>query len=130
MVYLFIHTWCNNEKIKKFAANICWSSRRLQDVFSITVFPLPRRLAKTSWRHLARRLEDVWKMKKCYTKDVFKTSRRNVLKMSWWHVLKTFWRHVLKTSWTHFLKTLEDMSWRCFQDVLETKKMFTGNISV
>ena len=29
-------------------ANICWSSRRLQHVFSETILRLPRRLAKTS----------------------------------------------------------------------------------
>ena len=31
-----------------FPANICWSSRRLQHVFSVTILRLPRRLAKTS----------------------------------------------------------------------------------
>ena len=99
-------------KIPYRPATICWSSRRLKDVFktclaifSVTIFRLPRRLEdvlktsckyvlKTSWRHLARRLEDVlktsWKTKNCYAEDVLKTS--------WRHVLKTSWRHVLKTS--------------------------------
>ena len=39
-------------------ANICWSWRRLQHVFSVTILRLPRRLEKvlkTSWRRLARR---------------------------------------------------------------------------
>ena len=87
-------------------ANICWSSRRLQDMswrclqhfFSVTVFRLPRRLEnvlktshKTSWRRLGRQ--------KIVT---------------------------LKTSW----RRLEDMSWRCLEDVLERSKMFTGDICI
>ena len=80
--------------------------RRLQHVFSVTIFRLPRRLQevlKMSWRSLAnkspKRLEDVfktscemssrricktsWKTKKCYAEDVLKTSSRHVLKTSW-----------------------------------------------
>ena len=80
--------------LKKSPANICWSWRRLQPVFRVTIFHLPRRLnvlktsckyvLKTSWRHLARRL-----------------GRRQIvtLKMSWRHDSKTSWRHVLKTAW-------------------------------
>ena len=87
-------------------ANSCWSSRRLQDmswrrlqhVFSVTVFRLPRRLEdflKTSWRYLARRLEDVLEDKK-----LLRWRRlQDVLKTSWRHVLKTCWRHVLKMPW-------------------------------
>ena len=51
------------------------SSRCLEDVFSITVFCLPRRLQdvfKTSW-----------KMKNCYGQDVLRLSSRHVLKRSW-----------------------------------------------
>ena len=50
------------------------SSRRLEDVFSVTIFRLPRRLEdvfKTSSRCLARGLE-----------NVFKTSSRRVRKTS------------------------------------------------
>ena len=50
------------------------SSRRLEDVFSITIFRLPRRLEdilKTSSRRLARGLE-----------NVFKTSSRSLRKTS------------------------------------------------
>ena len=58
--------------------------------------------SKTSWRHFARRLEDVlktsWKTRNCYAEDVLKTSWRHVLEMSWRHVLKISWRHVLKMS--------------------------------
>ena len=88
------------------------SWRRLQHVFSVTIFRLSRRLEdvlrrrledvfktsrKTSWRHLQDAFKTSWKTKNCYAEDVFK--------MSWRHVLKTSWRHVLKTSWRHILKT-------------------------
>ena len=69
-----------------FPANICWSSRRLEDVFHVlktfstrlqrnnfsSYKTSLRRLAKTSWRRLGRQ--------KIVT-------------------LKTSWRHVSKTSW-------------------------------
>ena len=71
-------------------ANICWSWRRLQHVFSVKFL----RLAMTSWR-----------TKNCHAKDVLKRSWRHVLRMSWRHVLKTSWRHVLKMPWRHVLKT-------------------------
>ena len=75
------------------------SWRRLQDVFSVTFFCLPRllqdiiarHLANTSWRRLAKTswnyLEDVlgrcredvfkmsWKTKKCYAEDVLGTKK-------------------------------------------------------
>ena len=77
------------------------SWRRLQQVFSVTFFRLPRRLedvlktswrrlANTSWRHLPRRLQDVfktnlqdvfkksWKTKNCYAGDALKTSSRRL----------------------------------------------------
>ena len=47
------------------------SSRRLQDVFSVTIFRLPRRLENEKlfrWRH---------------TGDVFKTCLEDILKTSW-----------------------------------------------
>ena len=72
-------------------ANICWSWRRLQHVFSVTILRLPRRLARTPWRRLGRR--------KIVT---LKTPWRHVLKTSWRDVLKMSWRHVLKTSWRHY----------------------------
>ena len=68
----------------------CWSSRRLQDmswkrlqrVFSVTIFRLSRRrLANTSWN-----------IKSCYTEDILKTSLKNVLKICLQGVLKTSWR--------------------------------------
>ena len=93
-------------KKQNIPANICWSSRRLQHVFSVTIFRLPRRL-----------------------EDALKTSR----KMSWRRLgrqkivtLKTSWRRLEDMSW----RRLEDMSWRCLEDVLERNKMFTGDICI
>ena len=80
-------------KDKENPANICWSWRRLQDmswrrlqqVFSVTILRLPRRLEDV----LQRRLEDV-------LEDVKLLRFFSVL--AWRHVLKTSWRYVLKTS--------------------------------
>ena len=72
---------------KRDPANICWSWRRLQHVFSITILCLPRLLEdvlKTPWRHLAktswRRPEDV--LKTCL-EEVLKTCLEDVLKILW-----------------------------------------------
>ena len=73
------------------------SSRRLQDVFSVTIFCLPRRLQDV----FAKRFQDIfktsWKTKNCYAEDVLKTSSRHVLKTSWrptnvcWEVAYSTW---------------------------------------
>ena len=87
------------------------SWERLEDVLQIRL----EDVLKASWRHLARRPEDVLKDKKLLC-----------LRTSWTDVLQTLWRHALKTSWRHVLKTcLEDMFWRhvlktCLEDVLRT----------
>ena len=80
------------------------SWRCFQHVFSVTIFRLPRRLqdvlkifwrrlAKTSWRHLATHLEDVfktsWKTKYCYAEDIFKMSSRRLKAIAWRDVLRT-----------------------------------------
>ena len=80
------------KRITAFPANICWSWRRLQHVFSLTILRLPRRLEdvlKTFSRPLARRLEDV--LKTCL-EDVLKTCLEDVLKTYLEDVLKTLWR--------------------------------------
>ena len=81
---------------------------RLQDVFSVTILRLPRRLVKTSWR----RLEDVFKTTR-------KTSWRYVLedeKLLRWRrledVLKTYLEDVLKTCFEDVLKTCLEDSWK------------------
>ena len=65
------------------------SSRLLKDVFSVTIFHLPRHLAgclqevfkslKMSLQDSSRRL----RRKYCYAEDVLKTSSRHILKTSW-----------------------------------------------
>ena len=82
-------------------ANLCWSSRRLQHVFSVTISLLPRRLEDV----LKTSSKTSWKTINCYAEDFFKTSSRHVLKTFWRHILKMSWRHILKTSWRHVLKT-------------------------
>ena len=113
-----------------FPANICWSSRRLQhmssrnlqQVFSVTISRLPKRLEDV----LERRLEDVFE-------DVLKTSWRSLE-----DVLKKSWRRLgrrkivaLKICLEEVLKTcLEDMSWGRLEDILEKNKILTGNICI
>ena len=58
------------------------SSRRLQNVFSVTIFRLPRRLEDV--------LKTSWKTKNCYAEDVLKTSWRYVFKTSWRCLVKTY----------------------------------------
>ena len=72
------------------------SSRRLQNVFSVTIFCLPRRLEevfKTSCEMSSRRLQ-----------DVFPKIRRKIV------TLKTCWRR------------LQDMTGRRLEDVLKTNR--------
>ena len=84
------HYWHN-------PANICWSSRRLEDVFNkssawqffvfqdVFLKTSCKYVLKTSGRRLAEMSQDVlktsWKTENCYAEDV--------LKISWRHVLKT-----------------------------------------
>ena len=75
-----------------FPANICWSSRRLQDmswrrlqhVFSVTILRLPRRLEDV--------LEDEKLLRWRRLEDVLKTCLEDVLKTCLEDVLKTLWR--------------------------------------
>ena len=62
-----------------YPANICWSSRRLQNVSSVTIFCLPR---QRFWGRLKDALKTSWKTKNCYAENVFKTSLRHVFKTS------------------------------------------------
>ena len=75
-------------------ANLSWSWRRLQHVFSVTILRPSRRLQDEKllrWK----RLQDT--LKKCLEYVI-----THVLKTSWRHVLKMSWRHVFKTSWRHY----------------------------
>ena len=78
---------------------------------------------KTSWKYV---LKTSWKTKNCYAEDVLKTSWRHVLKTSWRRLKEMSWRRLGDMPW----RRLEDMCWRRLEDVLETNKMFTGNILI
>ena len=68
-----------------------------------------------------------WKMKNCYTEDVFKTSSRHVLKTSWRHVLKMSWRHVLKTSLKTCLEDILKILWRQTKYLLGISVYLSGS---
>ena len=98
-----------------FPANISLGEDVLEDVFSVTI------------SCLSRRLKDVLKKMSC--RHVLKTSWRsleNVLKFSFEEILKTSWKPFQKTHCKYVLKT----SWKtknCYaEDVLENKKCFLG----
>ena len=89
------------EREHAITANICWSWRRLQHVFSVTILRLPRRL------------EDILKMPWRGLEEVLKTSWRRLEK-----VLKTSSRHMVKTDILVLTKT----SWRRLQDFFWRRK--------
>ena len=86
-------------------ANICWSRRRLQHVFSVTILRLPSCLEDV--------LKTSWKTKSCYAEDVLKTCLEDVVNTCLEDVLKTCLADVVKTS-------LEDVLKTSLQDVLKT----------
>ena len=104
-VNIIYHNYVKKEQEETFAGipeNICWSWRRLQHVFNVTILRLSRRLEdvlKTSCKS--------WKTKNCYAEDVFKTSWRHFLKTC----LEDIWRHVLKTSGRH-CENKQNTYWR------------------
>ena len=136
-----------NIRLSKDVLETSW--RRLEDVFSVTFFCLPRRLediiarrlANTSWRRLediiARRLTNTsWRRLGRRFEDVLKTSWRRFRKTSWRRledvlgrrIANTSWRRledVLKRSWKTKSVTLKT-SWRRLEDVLESKKGLLG----
>ena len=54
------------------------SSRRLEDVFSVTIFRLPRRLQDVFKTYLQDVFKTSWKTKNCYAEDMLKTSSRRL----------------------------------------------------
>ena len=74
----------------------------LEDVFN-TSSAQQLTSSKTSWRHLARRLQNVfktsWKTKNCYVEDVLKTCLEDVSKICLEDVLKTCLEDILKILW-------------------------------
>ena len=124
-------------------ANICWASRRVEDVFNtssaqqffvfqdvlqISLEKVFKTYRKKSWK----RLKDIWEGKKLLREDVLKTSCKYFFKTSWRHLATRFGRRkivTLKTPWSR----LEDMPWRSLKDMswrrLEDKQnVYWGNL--
>ena len=109
-------------------ANISCFPRRLQDVFSVTLFVF-QDVLKASWR----RLQDIFAKRLPKTssrrfQDVFKTSSKTCLQ----DVLQLCLQDVFKTSWKTKNVTLKTSS-RCLQDVFSTsspRPMFPGLLRV
>ena len=108
---LYLNSKLNNEPSKHLLVFKMSSTRLQRNNFSSSKTSW-RRLANTSWRHLARRLEDVLEDKKLLRwrrlEDVLKTCLEDVLKTCLEDVLKTCLEDVLKTCLEDVLKT----SWR------------------
>ena len=69
-----------------YPANICWSWRRLEDVFNTSSTRLQRNnftSSKTSWRRLKDVLEDEKLLRWRRFEDVLKTCLEDVSKMPW-----------------------------------------------
>ena len=110
------------------------SSRRLQDVFSITIFCLPRRLARCLQDVFKRYLQDFFKTsrktKNCYAVDMLKASSRYVLKTSWrptnvcWVTSRKYavqCSNILWRTWIA-LVTLPRFCFSCFLDFFTSKE--------
>ena len=92
-------------------ANICWSWRRLQHVFNVTILRLPRRLQdvfKTSW-----------KTKNCYAEDVLKTSWRH-----YGDKQNTYWGYLYLTNLNVYLTNLHLTILRRIQNALSRTHHF------
>ena len=118
---------CNPANIRLGEGVLKTSWRRLEDVFSVTFFCLPRRLediiarrfASTSWR----RLEDVFKTSwRRLTRCLEEVLGRRIANTSWRRlqdVFKTSWNTksvTLKTSWK-----IRNVCWEgtCFSSMME-----------
>ena len=110
--FIWISIYCSNHP-----ANICYSWRRLQHDFSVTILRLPVRIEdvlKTSSRRLGRR--------KIVTLN---TSWRLLEDMSWRRLEDMSWRSLEDMSW----RCLEDMFWRRLEDTMERNKILTGDLT-
>ena len=118
---------CNNP------ANICWSSRRVEDIFktcleevfntsSVLQFYVFQDVLKTSYEYV---LKTSWRRFLDLSQVVLKTYSRR-LERPKIVTLKTSWRRLEDMSW----RRLEDISWRRVQDVSEGNKIFTGDICI
>ena len=99
------------------------SWRRLEDVFSVTFFCLPRRLEnvlKTSWRHNCKTsCKHVWKTSWRRLEDVLKTP----WKTSWRRLEDVLGRRIANTSWRR-LGRRKVLRWRR----LGKQEMFAGEL--
>ena len=113
-------TW---KKSLNILANICWSSRRLQDTswrcLQDDNFSSSKTSCKTSWRRLGRRkivtLKTFWGR----LEDVLKTCLEDVLKTSLEDVLNTYLEDVCKMSWRQtkcFLKLSVSSKSKCLSN--------------
>ena len=110
-------------------ANICWSWRRLQHVFSLTILRLPRRLATTPWRRFQELSQDVLENEKLLRwrllQDVLKTCLEDVLNPCLEDVLKKYQLlfkpvNPTKISLIHQCKRGNSASW-------ESTRRFSGS---
>ena len=113
--YIQIQKAMNGKKyfLLSFQANIFWSWRHLQNVFSVTIFRLPRRLEDV----LQIRLEDVLEDEKLLSwrrlEDVLKTCLEDALKTRLEDVMKKSWRQtkcLLEISLSDESKSVSDKS--------------------
>ena len=114
---------CKNSKYKYLCKHFLFSKtswRRLEDVFSVTIFHLPRRLQDVFARSLpktpSRRLQDIFKTS---SQDVFKKFLRPFQDV-FQGVFKMSSRRICKTSSSRRLQ--EDVLQLCLEDVLKTKR--------
>ena len=98
----------------------------LQDVFKTS----SRHAFKTSSTRLqcsnflssktsSRRLQDLLQIR---LEDILEDKKL----LRWRRLEDMCWRCVENISW----RLLEDISWKCLEDILETNKMFTGDICI
>ena len=110
-------------------ANICWSSRRLEEVFKTCLQRNNFTSSKTSWGRLEDVLEDEKLLRWRHLQDVLKTCLEDVLKTCLEDVLKTCLEDVLKT----YLEDVFKTSWRqkkCLMVIsVSNKSMFHKSIS-
>ena len=126
LISLYKCVLSNDTKATKFAIT---NTKRYVPVVTQQKLVGLQDVLKTSLRHVLKTSSTSLQRNKFSSS---KTSSRRLGDISQ-DILKTSWRCLgrrkivtLKTSW----RRLEDMSWRCFEDVLETKTMFTEDICI
>ena len=98
-----------------FNTSSAWQFYVFQDVLKTSC----KDVLKTSWRPLARRLEDV-------LEDEILLRWIRLEHMSCRCVQDMFWRRLEDMSW----RCLQDMSWRPLKDLMETNKILIGGTCI